>query len=355
MEFAFLGHCGGMDSTGEGTLSYAFRKGSMTDTVTIGYTNMSTHGEYCWPNSLNWQKKLFEKVDTGVTWKEAFDYAQACYPECEGILKFVGDESLTLIGGTENMVLNINSDPQGQEVIIDGESVGLTPLSETVSCTDHNIMVQPSGVAEDPDLLIEDLWVTENTISYRIKNIGGGVAGSSHTKLKVDGIVKETKVDAGLNPDQSREGSFAYSWECSGIEDTIEVIADCNGEVSEGNEGNNSLEKVITCDSGCAGIDLIPIEIFAEYGKVAYKIKNRGTQAVPNIYNRHCVFLQNVGSGSWTYKGYNRAGSHAVGAIRKFRSTVPWPSSGTKIKIQTNCGNNFIDCNPDNDEMIVTA
>ena len=95
MWFAFLGHCAGMVNTGRGSLSDAFRKGSLTNTVTIGFYNAHLNAS-AWAQALNWQKKLFSKMNTGVTWKVAFDYANACYPVASPIMRFVGDTSMKL-------------------------------------------------------------------------------------------------------------------------------------------------------------------------------------------------------------------------------------------------------------------
>ena len=95
MWFTFLGHCGGMVNTGRGSLSYAFRKGQLTNTVTIGYYNAHLNAS-AWAKALPWQKKLFSKMNTGVTWKAAFDYANVCYPVASPIMRFLGDTSMKL-------------------------------------------------------------------------------------------------------------------------------------------------------------------------------------------------------------------------------------------------------------------
>lgn len=144
MWFAFLGHCQGMVGTSSGTFSYAFRKGQMTNTVTIGYYNAHTNPDG-WASSLNWQKKLFAKMNTGVTWKTAFDYASVVYPECLSMMRFVGDTNMKLrpVGGEEEvMSLNIQSDPSGKSIIVDGTNAGITPKVITVTCEgDHTIKV----------------------------------------------------------------------------------------------------------------------------------------------------------------------------------------------------------------------
>ncbi|MCK5058405.1 MAG: hypothetical protein KAT34_17255 [Candidatus Aminicenantes bacterium] len=95
--FVFLGHCGGMCQTGENTLSYEYRKGSLIDTVTVGYCNMADAAcANCWSNSLDWQDSMFNYIYRNYTVKEAFDQATADYPMCSGCVRYIGDDSLTL-------------------------------------------------------------------------------------------------------------------------------------------------------------------------------------------------------------------------------------------------------------------
>jgi hypothetical protein len=94
MKLAVLCCCSAMTDTGPGTLSYEFRKGEMTDTVTIGYVEMGNCSD--WIQSLDWQDYLFEKIDRGFTVKKAFDRACAQYPIIADYVKFVGDPSLKI-------------------------------------------------------------------------------------------------------------------------------------------------------------------------------------------------------------------------------------------------------------------
>jgi len=76
MPFTFLASCQGMCLTGDGTLSHAFRKGSMENTATVGYCGMWANVDCrddCWPLSLDWQKAFFSYLEDGDTVKEAFD------------------------------------------------------------------------------------------------------------------------------------------------------------------------------------------------------------------------------------------------------------------------------------------
>jgi len=103
MPFTFLASCGGMCYTDDDTLSYEFRKGSNTDTATVGYCDMSVLPcvEDCWygDGTLEWQDALFNYMNQGWTVKDAFDQANADYPGCgaNGCMRFAGDESFAVI------------------------------------------------------------------------------------------------------------------------------------------------------------------------------------------------------------------------------------------------------------------
>ena len=123
MPFAFLGNCGGMCDTGPGTLSHAFRKGSLDSTVTVGYCDM--HEEFCsdcWLYAADWQDALFEYASQGWTVKDAFDQANVDYPAC-GInrcMRFEGDPLFTLVPV-------VRRDPSGPALESTRSSVGEEP------------------------------------------------------------------------------------------------------------------------------------------------------------------------------------------------------------------------------------
>ena len=244
MWFAFLGHCWGMVSTGSGTLSYAFRKGQLKDTVTIGYYKAEESSG--WKYSLYWQKKLFSKVNTGVTWKEAYDYAVTCYPECKSMVRFVGDENMKIKpeGGEKNMSLNIQSDPSGKKIIVDGENVGTTPKIISVTCIDHTIQVNcrdggNGGGSDLPDLIITNTWMKwlfTRGIYFKEKNIGSGIAKAHRTSVSGQGKVNIPV----LNPGEERTFFIRFT-RPAGLHWT--VCADCDNEVQESDKSNNCLIK----------------------------------------------------------------------------------------------------------------
>ncbi|MCK4355333.1 FlxA-like family protein, partial [Candidatus Parcubacteria bacterium] len=90
--FALLDHCSVMKNTGPGRLSYAFRKGSVNGTVTIGFNKTASPG---WI----WENELFSLVYDGATWGEAFDRAIAAYPIDGSVYALVGDRDMKITGG----------------------------------------------------------------------------------------------------------------------------------------------------------------------------------------------------------------------------------------------------------------
>lgn len=99
MPFTFLATCDGMCNTSAGTLSHAFRKGSIINTTTVGYCGMAESD--CFQYSLSWQDKFFEYLKGGNTIKQAFDLANEYRPACEDVMRFTGDENLKLVSCDE--------------------------------------------------------------------------------------------------------------------------------------------------------------------------------------------------------------------------------------------------------------
>ena len=102
MPFSFLGSCNGMCNTGAGTISYEFRKGSLSDTASVGYCGMSEESCWdCWIFSLDWQDAFFRYLNEGHTVKEAYVKAIEDYPMCapsQGpCMRFAGDEDFAVV------------------------------------------------------------------------------------------------------------------------------------------------------------------------------------------------------------------------------------------------------------------
>ena len=98
MPFAFIGSCDGMCEVGPYTFSYEFRKGSMENTVTVGYCHLSEpQCDDAWIYALNWQDAMFGYMNQEYTVKAAFDHSLADYPMCTGCMIFCGDEDFAVV------------------------------------------------------------------------------------------------------------------------------------------------------------------------------------------------------------------------------------------------------------------
>jgi len=112
MRFAFIGSCEGLCHTDDGSFSYEFRKGTSTNTVTVGYCHMDWTGDTgagqtyqcdgtCWgTNVYNWQEDLFDYLNQGWTAQAAFNQACADNPQCGAgttCVRFAGDPNFSLV------------------------------------------------------------------------------------------------------------------------------------------------------------------------------------------------------------------------------------------------------------------
>jgi hypothetical protein len=144
MRFAFIGSCEGMTNTDEGTFSHAFRKGAITETVTIGYSGMGS----CpgWSVSLEWQDTMFYAMDSGYTIREAFDYANGQYPTIADCVVFVGDSDMHIV----------EIDPDDPEIDIIPPNVLITSpqTNDYVAGT-----VKVTGKAHDLDGMVKHVYV----------------------------------------------------------------------------------------------------------------------------------------------------------------------------------------------------
>jgi hypothetical protein len=161
LPFSFIGSCGGMCDTGNNSLSYELRKGSSSQTATVGYCNMAEEfcGD-CWIISIQWQTALFNYMNQGYTVKAAHDQANADYPQC-GVpecMRFAGDETFVVVPPVPR--LGAPWTDATHPVIADASR------SAGVAWGDYD---------GDDDL---DLYVVNNDGANRYyMNIGGGVFG----------------------------------------------------------------------------------------------------------------------------------------------------------------------------------
>jgi len=108
-----------------------------------------------------------------------------------------------------------------------------------------------------PDLIVEDVWQADNTIRYKIKNVGegsvvnppGGTTPFCNV-LFIDGelVAKDCVNIHEMLPGQSIDNPFDYDWEMTPPEHAIQVCADWDEVVEESNEQNNCWEGVWTME-----------------------------------------------------------------------------------------------------------
>jgi hypothetical protein len=105
-----------------------------------------------------------------------------------------------------------------------------------------------------PDLIVEDVWQVNNTIRYKIKNVGEGsvvnpLGGTTPfcNALFIDGelVAKDYANIPEMLPGQYIDNPFDYYWEMTLTQHTIKVCADWEQNIDEENEQNNCLEQEI--------------------------------------------------------------------------------------------------------------
>jgi hypothetical protein len=158
MPFAFIGSCSGLCETGPGTFSYEFRKGSVENTVTVGYC----FGDVClpcWEWSIEWQTALFDYMSQGWTVKAAFDQAMADYPMCAAnpCVRFFGDETFKVVPvvrrDPEAPEVTVTS-PNGGEVLTFGDQHEiLWAAADNARVTSIAILLSTDGGASWPDTI----------------------------------------------------------------------------------------------------------------------------------------------------------------------------------------------------------
>lgn len=100
------------------------------------------------------------------------------------------------------------------------------------------------------DLIITDIWLREDIISFQVRNVGKDTIPSSHlAALYVDGDLTEVvEVTDVLGTGERWDGSFAWERNCAGTDQVIRVSADKEDAVRESFEDNNAREERWRCD-----------------------------------------------------------------------------------------------------------
>jgi len=156
------------------------------------------------------------------------------------------------------------------------------------------VVVGAAPAAGMPDLVIEDIVRSGNTINYSIKNQGDATAGPSTSTLRVDGTPVANSNVGSLAPGGSQTLSFvSYPYTCSGVNDGIVVEADTGNTVVESLEVNNSRSETWGCILHVGPLipafvkpDLVITDIWIDGHTIRYRIKNEGSGASSVGYSR---------------------------------------------------------------------
>jgi len=104
MHFALMVHCDSMKETGQGSFSHAFRKGSWSGTVTVGFKGLQE--AWPWENLavFYWQDTMLKYMDKGYRIKEAFDKATIGWDLVAPYAVFAGDTMQKVFPGVMGYV-----------------------------------------------------------------------------------------------------------------------------------------------------------------------------------------------------------------------------------------------------------
>jgi len=120
-----------------------------------------------------------------------------------------------------------------------------------------------SVLPELPDLVITQVDIVGDTVSFQIINQGDSQSEICQVCLLVNGILESTIIVPGLLPGAIVDDIFSYNYVCSGEEDIILVTADCEEQVAEKEENNNDYQISYSC-----GIKLVLPTLSVEDGSL---------------------------------------------------------------------------------------
>jgi len=161
----------------------------------------------------------------------------------------------------ENHLMYAVPNPRGGWTVVtvdDSGSVGTQSLSMVVDSEDRPHIVYHDTAAglkhawfdPLPDLYVTDIWPKDGSIWAQVRNIGkAGTAGGHIVSLSIDAAGAFTQtISVELLPGERSTVELA-PWLCSGISDTIRVIADRGSDIAEVYEDNNEREEIWKCDT----------------------------------------------------------------------------------------------------------
>ena len=164
-------------------------------------------------------------------------------------------------GGGKNTIVtdNIFCDNVHLGINVQSADAGTTGNSNTCDTTSNYDDDGTTGCTyscsqpEKPDLVITEKSETFDgsafTVTYTVKNNGGGNAGASTTCISVDGTQVATDPVGALAAGATHEGTVVIDqFDCPcGTDVTVKVCADNDDVVDESDETNNCLENTFDC------------------------------------------------------------------------------------------------------------
>ena len=166
------------------------------------------------------------------------------------------------------------------------------------------VMVGAAPATGIPDLIIQDIVRSGNTVTYTIKNQGDAAAGPSTSTLLVDGATVANDSVGSMTAGASKTETFAgYTYSCTLPSDSLEVKADTGNAVVESIEVNNSHSESWGCLMAIGPVmvasfkpDLVITDIWLDGHTIRYRIKNEGTGASAVTYSR--LYIDDVVRGN---------------------------------------------------------
>lgn len=118
-----------------------------------------------------------------------------------------------------------------------------------------------SVLPELPDLVITQVDIGSNMVSFQVMNQGGIESETFGVCLFINGSLEDTTTVSNLLSGASVDEIFSYNYVCSGEEDIILVTADYDEQVAEKEESNNDYQTSYSC-----GVKLVLPTLSAEDG-----------------------------------------------------------------------------------------
>ena len=197
------------------------------------------------------------------------------------------------------------------------------------------------------DLIVDDFWLSEGFVHYRISNIGVESLGSQEYPSEFVNSLGINSIQASLDfvgvylaPGQSVEKKFDMRWQVEASFNSVKVTLDVNRDISEVNKENNSLEKSwhLLPDFEPENVTWTPsLPSAGQYIDLTITIGNHG-----NVTSSVC-------EGILTVNGVSER-------IFRVPKIIPWGSADVTVKWgPVLVGDNNISFNIDSDNIVIES